>query len=180
MGLVAGAGIFKRIKEETGLAIIADAKIADVSHIAGEITKICFDASADAATVHGIVGPSSLKACVAQAGPGKDIIVITEITHPDASHFMEQISEAIARLALDAKASGIQAPGNRPKRVSDLRKIVGDEMTIIACGMGVQGGKVGSALKAGAGFEIYGRSIYKARNPEKSGKAIATALSRIR
>lgn len=179
LGLVAGSGIFRRVKEETRLPIIADVKIADVCHMAGDITRVCLDAGADAITVHGFVGPSSIKACVAEAGSDKDIIVMTETTHSDASFFMERASKDIARLAVDAKASGIQAPGTRPKRVSELRKIVGDDMTIVSCGMGVQGGRVGTALRAGADFEIYGRLIYDARNPRKSAKTIATALSRI-
>lgn len=178
LGLVAGYGIFQRLKEETGLPIIADVKIADVPHIAREIARICFDAGADAVTVHGFVGPSSIEACVAEAGSSKDVTVMTEITHPDASLFMEDVSQVIARLAKDTGASGIQAPGNRPERVRIMRKIVGNEMTIISCGMGFQGGKRGSALRAGADFEIYGRSIYKAPNPEKAAKEISIALSR--
>ena len=95
-----------------------------------------------------------------------------------SSLFMENAAGTIARIAVDAGASGIQAPGNRPDRVSALRKIVGTEKTVIACGMGFQGGETGSALRAGADFELYGRSIYEAQDPREAAKQISIALRR--
>jgi orotidine-5'-phosphate decarboxylase len=179
LGLSEGVEALEIIKKETGLPIIADMKIADVCHMAGTITRLCLDAGANAVTVHGFFGPSTIKACISETGPDDDIIVMTESTHSDASFFMEGVSETIAKWALNLKASGIQAPGTRPKRVRELRKVVGNDMTIVSCGMGVQGGKVGSALKAGADFEIYGRSIYESPNPAKSAEAIAKILKQL-
>ena len=179
LGLIEGCKIFRRMKESVELPIIADVKIADVPHIAKAVSRLCFNSGADAVTVHGFIGPSSIEACVAEAGSSKDVIVITEMTHPDASLFMEEVAETIAEFAKNTGASGIQAPGNRPKRVLSLRKAVGNQMTIISCGMGFQGGMEGSALKAGADFEIYGRSIYKDPNPQKAAREISSSLSRV-
>lgn len=44
---------------------------------------------------------------------------------------------------------------------------MGNSLVIISCGIGKQGPIVGSAIAAGADYEIIGRSIY---NPEKLGK----------
>jgi len=179
LSLAEGCNVFKEIKKEIDLPILADMKIADVPHIAKKISRLCFSSGADAITVHGFVGPSTIEACVEEAGADKDVIVMTETTHVDSSLFMESVAETIAKIARDAGASGIQAPGNRPKRVATMRRIVGDEMVIISCGMGFQGGKEGSALRAGADFEIYGRSIYEDENPTEAARRISFILGEV-
>lgn len=175
--IVNGLGMVEKITRKTGLPVLVDVKIADVPHIAEKIAHLCFGHGAEGITVHGFVGPSAIEACVKEAGSEKDVFVITEITHVDASVFMENVAETIAKIPVHAGASGIQAPGNRPDRVSALRKIVGIEKTVIACGMGFQGGEMGSALKAGADFELYGRSIYEAHDPAEAAKQISIALN---
>lgn len=176
LALAEGCKIFKEIRSETNMPILADIKIADVPHIARKVSRLCFDSGADAITVHGFVGPSAIEACVAEAGSDKDVIVMTEITHADASVFMERVARKIAEIARDTGASGIQAPGNRPERVKTMRKIVGDQLVIVSCGMGFQGGEEGSAVAAGADFEIYGRSIYEDSNPQETVRRISSAI----
>ena len=53
---------------------------------------------------------------------------------------------------------------------SDAR--LGNEILILSPGVGVQGGKVGGAISAGADFEMVGRSIYKAENPGEVAEKI--------
>jgi len=48
-----------------------------------------------------------------------------------------------------------------------LRNIVG-ALIIACCGIGAQGPEPGSAIKAGADFEIIGRTIYEADNSKSS------------
>lgn len=176
LALVEGCSVFREIKNEIDLPILADIKIADVPHIARKVSRLCFESGADGITVHGFVGPSAIEACVAEAGHVKDVIVMTETTDADASVFMERAAKTIAKIARNAGASGIQAPGNRPERVKAMRRIVGDQLVIVSCGMGFQGGEEGSAVGAGADFEIYGRSICEDRNPQKAVRRISSAI----
>jgi orotidine-5'-phosphate decarboxylase len=173
LGLTAGLSVIKRIKEHTDLPIIADIKISDVPDIATELAKLCFSLGYEAITVQGFVGPTSIEKCVSESGKMRDVIVVTEITHMDGEIFMQPISEDIAQMAKDVGASGIQAPGTRPERVRILRKIVGDDLLIVSCGIGTQGGEIGSAIRAGADFEIIGRTIYNHHNPKQIARKIS-------
>lgn len=177
--LACSLGIIEKLKKLTNLPIITDFKIADVPEFARRVSRDSFDAGADAITVHGFIGPTALEACIDEAKGGKDVIVMTEITHPDAELFMQPVADDIARMAYDLGASGIQAPGTRPKRIEKLRRIIGDDMLILSCGIGAQGGKVGSAIKAGADFEIVGRTIYLDPNPQKAAENISKVLRKI-
>jgi orotidine-5'-phosphate decarboxylase len=173
LGLTAGLGVIRRIKEHTDLPIIADIKISDVPDIAAELAKICFSLGYEGITIQGFVGPTAIEKCVSESKKTHDVIVVTEITHMDGEIFMQPISEDIAQMAKDVGASGIQAPGTRPERVRTLRKIVGDDLLIVSCGIGTQGGEIGSAIKAGADFEIIGRTICNHHDPEQIAREIS-------
>jgi len=170
--------VVRKLKEETSLPILVDIKIADVPDIASALARATFEAGADALTVHGFIGPSAIEECIREARGERDVIVMTEITHPDATLFMEHVSEDIARLARDIGATGIQAPGTRPERVRRLREIVGKQMLVVSCGLGAQGGRIGSSLNAGADFEIIGRSIYNSQDPRQRAREISETLRR--
>lgn len=176
LGLTAGLNIVDKIRRSADLPMIADIKISDVPEIARKLARICFGLGFDAITIHGFVGPTAIEECVRESKAAKDVVVITETTHSDAEIFMQPLSEDIARMAKDVGATGIQAPGTRPERVRLFREIVGDEMLIVSCGIGAQGGKIGSAIKAGADFEIIGRTIYNASDPEKVAREISERL----
>lgn len=176
LGLTAGLNIVDRIRNSADLPMIADIKIGDIPEIAGGLARLCYDLGFDAVTIQGFVGPTAIEECVRESRGIKDVIVITEITHPDAEIFMQPFSDDIAQMAKDVGATGIQAPGTRPERVRRLRRIVGEDMLIVSCGIGAQGGKIGSAIKAGADFEIIGRTIYNDANPKKAAMEIARRL----
>lgn len=176
LGLTAGLKIIDTMRKNTDLPMIADIKISDVPEIARGLAHTCFDSGFDAVTVHGFVGPTAIEECIRESKAIKDVIVVTETTHQDAEIFMQPVSEDIARMAKDLGATGIQAPGTRPERVKLLRTIVGENMTIVSCGIGAQGGKIGGAIKAGADFEIIGRTIYNATDPQQMAKEISNKL----
>lgn len=176
LALTTGLCIIDKIRKHTDSPVIADIKIGDIPEIAAELARTCFDMGFDAITVHGFVGPTAIEDCVFESNGLKDVIVITEITHQDAEKFMQPVSEAIASMAKRSGASGIQAPGTRPERVRLFRRIVGDGMLIVACGIGAQGGQLGSAIEAGADFEIIGRMIYNAADPKSVAKEISQKL----
>lgn len=168
--------IINKLKKSTNLPIIADLKIADIGDIARKTVRAAFKKGADAITIWGFVGPTAIEICLEEAKNDKGVIVLTELTHPDAEFFMQPVAEKIVEMAKDLGVSGIQAPGTRPERIQRFREIVGDNMLIFACGIGAQGGEYGSAIKAGADFEIVGRGIYMDPNPEKVAQYIANRL----
>ncbi len=71
-------------------------------------------------------------------------------------------------MAAEAGAFGLVAPATRPERVKKLRNIIGDELAIIAPGVGAQGGTASKAISAGADWVIVGRIVYRAESPKKA------------
>jgi orotidine-5'-phosphate decarboxylase len=89
--------------------------------------------------------------------------------------FMAPLAEQMARLAVEAGATGIVAPATRPERIKLIRSVIGNKI-IISPGVGVQGGSALEALQAGADYLIVGRSIIEADDPVASAKRLASEI----
>ena len=176
--LGAGLGIITKISEFAH--VIADFKVADIPNTDKLICEQTFKAGAEAVIVHGFTGKDSLTECVKTGSEhGKDIYVVTEMSHPGALDFMQTAAEKLAQMAVESGASGVVAPATRPDRLREIRNIVGD-LTIISPGVGAQGGSAADAIKAGADYVIVGRSIYGSRNPEVEAGKIADEIKKCR
>lgn len=176
--LGAGIGIITQISEFA--PVIADFKVADIPNTDRLICEQAFKAGAGAVIVHGFTGRDSLAECVRTGKEyGKDIYVVTEMSHPGALDFMQTAAEALARMAVESGASGVVAPATRPARLREIRNIVGD-LTIISPGVGAQGGSAADAVKAGADYVIVGRSIYGSEHPEVEAGKIADEIKKCR
>lgn len=166
------------IKELAKLApIIADFKVADIPNTNRLICDQVFQAGADAVIVQGFTGRDSLEACLEVASEyGKDVFVVSEMSHPGGTEYLGPVAEAIATMAAEAEAFGIVAPATRPERVKKIRKIIGDKLTIISPGVGAQGGKASDVISAGADWVIVGRSIYSAESPKEAACKVAEEI----
>ncbi|WIM42058.1 orotidine-5'-phosphate decarboxylase [Methanosarcina mazei] len=157
--------------------VIADFKVADIPNTNHLICEQVFKAGADAVIVQGFTGRDSLDACIEVASKyGKDVFVVSEMSHPGGAEFLQSAAEAIAKMAVEAGAFGLVAPATRPERVKEIRKIIGDRLTIISPGVGAQGGKASDVISAGADWVIVGRSIYKAESPKEAACEIAEEI----
>ncbi|WP_292466871.1 orotidine-5'-phosphate decarboxylase [Methanolobus sp.] len=160
--------------------IIADFKVADIPNTNRLICEQVFKAGADGVIVQGFTGHDSLEAAVKLAKEkDKDIYVVTEMSHPGALDFMQQAGEGIAKMAADAKVTGVVAPATRPERVTEIRKIIGNELSIISPGVGAQGGTASDVIKAGADWVIVGRSIYQSDEPDMAAKKIVDEIKEV-
>jgi orotidine-5'-phosphate decarboxylase len=86
------------------------------------------------------------------------------------------VADKLARLAVEAGASGIIAPATRPERVRELREIVG-QLLILCPGVGAQGGSASDTIAAGADYVIVGRSIYQAEDPRGVAESLAEEMA---
>ena len=168
--LSAGLGIVKEISAT--LPVIADLKVADIPNTNRLICEAVLGAGASGIIAQAFPGKDSLLACAKSASAhGADLFVVTEMSHPGAELFMAPLAERMARLAVEAGASGVVAPATRPERIKLIRSIIGERI-IISPGVGAQGGSAGAALQAGADYLIVGRSIYEAEDPVASAKKL--------
>ncbi len=146
--------------------VICDFKVADIPNTVSLIVSQAVRRGAEGVIVHGFTGSDSVKAAVA-AADGRDIFVVTEMSHPGGAEYTAPAAESLAKMAVDCGAAGIIAPATRPERVAVLRRIVGD-LLILSPGVGAQGGSASATLDKGADYVIVGRSIYGSEDPRSA------------
>lgn len=174
--LSCGLDIISDIKKYAN--VIADFKVADIPNTNTLICEATFKAGADGIICHGFTGSDSVKACIDVANKyGRDVYVVTEMSHPGAVEFMQQHAFELVDLAKRSNASGIIAPATRPERLAEIRKRAGS-LKILSPGVGTQGGDAKSAIEAGADFVIVGRSIYQAKDPYQAAITFIEQLRR--
>ena len=61
---------------------------------------------------------------------------------------------------------------------AQVRGLVGEDLTIVCCRVGAQGGKYGHTIATGADFDIIGRAIYQADDPVETVKNIKLATQK--
>jgi orotidine-5'-phosphate decarboxylase len=170
-----GISVLKRIKDKIDIPIICDFKLMDIPIIAEKILEMGVENEMDGAMIWGFAGCETVSTCITLF-PDTMIFLLTEYTH--SNDISPGMSNKIGQLAVETGAYGIQAPATKPRRITKLREIVGEDLKIISCGVGHQGAPYGSAVKHGADFEIIGRAICGAGNKaQEAEKALAAILS---
>ncbi len=168
LALSAGLGIVTELSKDA--YVLCDFKVADIPNTNRLIVEQAVKAGAGGVICHAFPGEDSVKACV-EAAKGKDVFVVTEMSHPGGQRFTQPLADDLAKIAVDARATGVIAPATRPERIAHVRKLVG-KLKILCPGVGAQGGSAASALKAGADYIIVGRSIYQSPDPAAAAKAM--------
>ncbi|WP_295589293.1 orotidine-5'-phosphate decarboxylase [uncultured Methanobrevibacter sp.] len=166
LALAEGLEIINKLKDKFGFKVICDFKVADIDATNSKICDETFKAGADAIICHGFVGSDSVQACLDMANNhGKEIFLLTEMSHPGAKMFLQKDAEKIAEMGVDMGITNYVAPATRLDRLSIIRDIVGDNAFIISPGVGKQGGDGKKTLEYSNAI-IVGRSIYEADNPK--------------
>ena len=166
LALAEGLEIISKLKDKFGFKVICDFKVADIDATNSKICDETFKAGADAIICHGFVGSDSVQACIDMANNhGKEVFLLTEMSHPGAKMFLQKDAEKIAEMGVDMGITNYVAPATRLDRLSIIRDIVGDNAFIISPGVGKQGGDGKKTLEYSNAI-IVGRSIYEADNPK--------------
>lgn len=164
--LAEGLKSIQVFKENFDFKVICDYKVADIPDTNSKITELTFAAGADAIITHGFVGRDSVEACLDVANNyGREIFLLTEMSHSGAKMFIQPFADDIAEMGVDMGIKNYVAPSTRLDRLSDIRNIVGNDSFIISPGVGTQGGNPKDTLKY-ADALIIGRSIYESDNPK--------------
>ena len=174
-----GLEIIKIIKDNTDKPLLIDIKFMDIQYIAERIVTKILSHGGDGIMVSGVVGGDVISACK-KIMSKKMLFVFTQFTHMSGL-ISDEMADEYIDLAITLECNGVQVPATFPKRISNVRKSVGKELIIISCGIGAQGAKIGSAIAAGANYEIIGRSIYNPIAPSQSpAEAAESAKNKIR
>jgi orotidine-5'-phosphate decarboxylase len=160
------------VKENFDCKVIADFKVADIPETNEKIANLTFEAGADAIIAHGFVGEDSVKACMDSAEVyDKEVFLLTEMSHPGASMFIQKHTEEIAEMGVKMGIKNYVGPSTKLDRLQKIRNIIGNESFLISPGVGTQGGDPKRTLQF-ADALIVGRSIYLSNDPEKAVEEI--------
>ena len=106
---------------------------------------------------------------------GKEVFLLTEMSHPGAVKFLQRDADEIARMGVEMGITNYVAPSTRLDRLSEIRDIVGKDAFIISPGVGTQGGDPKETLRYSNAL-IIGRSIYNAEEPKKATEDIIESI----
>jgi len=172
-----GGDVISDIRDSIGLPVIADFKVADIPGISRRIVEAAIDKGVDGLTLHGFVGRDSMTECIKTAHErGGFVFTVIEMSHKGALEFMQPVGEEVAKMACELGSDGIVTPATRPEATRRYREIVGKGVWIMSPGVGVQGGRPGDAILAGADFEVVGRRIYESPDPGEAAKLIGEEI----
>ncbi|RLE86905.1 MAG: orotidine-5'-phosphate decarboxylase [Thermoprotei archaeon] len=169
-----GPGALRRIREEYGeeLYLLCDFKLADIPYVVAEELKAIREMGFDGAILHLFQG--GVEEVVTLEGR-PDLYGVVAMSHPQAerlnSHFKELLAEAI-----EAGLEGCVVPATREAVVREAREAA-PGLTLLAPGIGAQGARPGSAVAAGADFEIVGRAITRSPDPRLACMRVRDAIN---
>ena len=173
---------------------ICDAKRGDIGNSSAAYARAVFDDLAfDAVTLNPYLGRDALqpfldyreRACIVlcrTSNPGAGEIQDLEI---DGVTLWQVIAETVARDWNENGNCMLVAGATYPAELTCIRKIVGD-MTLLAPGIGAQGGELDAAIRAGLNRQGRGmlvnasRSIIFADNPSDAARSLRDRINRCR
>jgi orotidine-5'-phosphate decarboxylase len=185
-------GIFNGVRKllekarEKELPTIMDCKVNDIGSTNQVIAEYYYEAGFDALIANPFVGwEEGLKPIFEVAKKqGKGVILLTYMSHKGASEGYGQTvvdTESgkktlqymvFAKKALKWDADGVVVGATYPEKIKEVHTILGGKIPIYSPGVGVQGGEIESAIKAGATYLIVGRAITLSENPAETAERI--------
>jgi orotidine-5'-phosphate decarboxylase len=189
-------GIQKLIKKihEKGLLAIMDCKANDIGTTNQVITEYYYAAGFDALIANPFVGwEEGLKPIFDIARKlQRGVILLTYMSHKGANEgygqtiYDEETGAktkqyiSFAKKALKWNADGVVVGATYPEKIREIREILRENVPIYSPGIGVQGGKAETALKAGTRYLIVGRDIALAQNPAEIAKKLNASTKHVR
>jgi orotidine-5'-phosphate decarboxylase len=182
-------GVQKLVKKahNFGLQTIMDCKANDIGSTNKVIAEYYFGAGFDALIANPFVGwEEGLEPIFGVAKKQeRGVILLIYMSHkgapegygqtiidPETGGKITPQYVVFARKAVKYRASGAVVGATYPEIISEVRKILGEKVPIYSPGIGIQGGSVQQAVKAGSHYLIVGREITQSKNPSETAEKI--------
>ncbi len=158
--------------------VILDFKLADIAPVMISTIEPFVGTGANEVIAHAFIGlDGALKEFKEYIdGYGLKLILVVSMSHPGSTDIMDHVLDRIINVVEKLEPYGIVVPATRPHIIQNVKKKLlskNIDAKIYSPGIGAQGAKPGSALKAGADYEIIGRSILYSPNPLEAASLIA-------
>lgn len=186
LGLYDGVQQILKLAHKRELPSIMDCKINDIGNTNRVIAENYYKAGFDAVIANPFVGWKEGLQPVFEVAQRvqKGVILLCYMSHKAAwEGYGQTVQEteteklipqylAFAKKALEWNADGVVVGATYPGKIKGIVKILTDRVPIYSPGVGVQGGDVQSAVKAGARYLIVGRTIVNALDPAAVARQI--------
>lgn len=177
------------------ISIIIDAKRGDIGNTNRGYVQFIFKIlEADAVTVNPYLGLDAIGPFIDMKDKG--IIVLCRTSNPGAGEFQDLKVNGIPLYQIVAKNITKKWNKNKncllvvgatyPKELKQIRKIIGDEMTVLVPGIGAQGGDLEATLAAGLNKKRSGliinssRGIIFSKNPKNEAVKLRNEINKYR
>ena len=175
---------------QSGKRVFLDLKLHDIANTVAAGVKSVARLGTSFLTVHAF--PQVMQAAVEARENGLRILAVTVLTSLNDADLAEAgyattVAALAARRAAQARAIGVDGLVCSPEEVATLRRIVGDQLTLVTPGIRPAGAEVGdqkrvatpaAAIAAGADYLVVGRPIVAAPDPKAAAAAITAEIAR--
>jgi len=186
LGLFDGVQKIITRAHDLGLPTIMDAKINDIGNTNRAIAEYYYTAGFDAIIASPFVGWNEGLQPVFDVAKKMNcgVIVLVYMSHKgavegygqmvqdSATHKLIPQYRIFAQKALKWNADGAVVGATYPDKIREVRTLLKGKVPIYSPGVGVQGGDVEAAVKAGASYLIVGRTIVEAKDSAKTAEQI--------
>ncbi|MEM1532794.1 MAG: orotidine-5'-phosphate decarboxylase [Desulfurococcaceae archaeon] len=176
----AGINGCKKIFYDYSGLLIADLKLADIGDIMASVVRDLSEVGVNAVIAHAFVGRSGALDKLMEECEKLDVklILVVSMSHKGSEEFIDRHLEEFMELTLSLNAWGVVAPATRPNIVRRVRELGGNRIKILSPGIGVQGAQPGTAICAGADYEIVGRTIVASSSPSAEALRVLSEQER--
>ncbi|MGB9778108.1 MAG: orotidine 5'-phosphate decarboxylase [Candidatus Bathyarchaeales archaeon] len=186
LGLFDGVQKIVEKAHDFGLMAIMDCKANDIGSTNQVMAEYYYSAGFDALIANPFIGwEEGLKPIFDVAKRlQRGVILLVYMSHKGASegygqtvYDLETGEKTLQYVAFAKKASkwgadGVVVGATYPEKIREIYQILGEKTPIYSPGIGVQGGEIKTALKAGARYLLVGRAITLAENAAKAAEEI--------
>jgi len=177
--------------------LFLDLKLHDIPNTVAGAVRAAAELAPLLLTLHAAGGPAMMRAAVdaaerAQlAGQARirllGVTVLTSLDEGDLAALGQEgpVAEQVRRLALLARAGGLDGVVCSPREVAQLREVLGPDFLLVVPGIRPAGAQAGdqkrvmgprAAMQAGADYLVVGRPITEAEHPAAAAQALLNEL----
>jgi orotidine-5'-phosphate decarboxylase len=191
LGLFNGVQKIIQFAHDHELPTIMDCKINDIGSTNRVIAEYYYKTGFDAVIANPFVGWTEGMQPVFEVAKkmGKGVILLVYMSHKGTEEgygqtvldlTKKQVPQyrVFAEKALSWNADGAVVGATYPDKIREVYAVLGNNVPIYAPGIGVQGGSVDLAMKAGARYLIVGRTVVLAADPVETLKNIKKVAQR--
>lgn len=193
-----GPGLIEQLKAR-GKRIFLDLKFHDIPNTVAGACRAAAAYDVDLLTLHATAGRSALTAAVTAAQEGAEaagctpptllaITLLTSLSARDLAFDLKvpiELPEFALEMARLAQGAGIGGAVCSPQEAAELRRVCGEEFTIVCPGVRPSWAQVGdqsrvmtpaAAIAAGASYLVIGRPITQADDPAAAFDRVCAEL----